>query len=277
MIERYNLNDDKVDILSHPSRKNIIHILSLDGILANDIYERIHNDKRMKFFQIVKPRNANLRDAVTEIENMAQETVLSRLIIIDVRRATLPKLQRAYNKVVGYNRRDLNKLCYTILIGDGPIDLFQNGKTLDVFVPHLATHRVDFHPALFFYDPFIHYEHGEIERAGVDDEFVLSDKIPKRLESFFKKEDMNVEKVRHYFRAIEKPEEVSKRRRRKLKNLYKKRIAKQFPGQEEQLKALFSRRGIRLASEKMNLYPLYFEDWVYKLLKRAARKPKKSD
>jgi len=277
LIERINLNDDKVDRLSHPSRKNIIHILSLDSILANDVYERLHNDKRMKFYQLIKPRKTEIRQAVEEIENMARETTLSRLLIIDVRRATLPKLQRAYNKVVGYNRRDLNKICYTILIGDGPIDLFQDGKTMDVFVPHLATHRVDFHPALFFYDPFIHYEHGEIELAGVDDEFKLSDKIPKRLESFFKKEDMNIDKVRHYFRAIDKPEEVVKRRQRKLKKLFKKRIIKQFPEQEEQLKALFSRRGIRLASEKMNLYPLYFEDWVYRLAKRAMRKPKKSD
>jgi hypothetical protein len=273
--ERYDLEDPGQDILSHPTRGNIIHILTLDSILANDVYERIHNDKRMKYYQLIKPRKTKIRETVTEIDNMAQETVLSRLLIIDVRRATLPKLQRAYNKVVGYNRRDLNKLCYTILIGDGPIDLFQDGKTLDIFVPHLATHRVDYHPALFFYDPFIHYEHGEIERAGVDDEFELSDKIPRRLESFFKKEDMNVDKVRYYFRAIDKPDEVSKKRRRKLRNLYKKRITKQFPGQEDQLKALFSRRGIRLASEKMNLYPLYFEDWVYKLLKRAARKPKK--
>jgi hypothetical protein len=148
LIERINLNDDKVDRLSHPSRKNIIHILSLDSILANDVYERIHNDKRMKFYQLIKPRKTEIRQAVEEIENMARETVLSRLLIIDVRRATLPKLQRAYNKVVGYNRRDLNKICYTILIGDGPIDLFQDGKTMDVFIPHLATHRVDFHPAL---------------------------------------------------------------------------------------------------------------------------------
>ncbi|MCP4258665.1 MAG: hypothetical protein GY774_14360 [Planctomycetes bacterium] len=275
MEERYDLEDPGEDILSHTSRGNIIHILTLDSILGNDVYERIHNDKRMKYYQLIKPRKTEIREAVAEIENMAQDTVLSRLLIIDVRRVTLPKLQRAYNKVVGYNRRDLNKICYTMLIGDGPFDLFQDGKTLDTFVPHLATHRVDFHPAIFFYDPFIHYEHGEIELAGVDDQFVLSDKIPKRLESFFKKEDMNIDKVRHYFRAIDKPDEVSKKRLRKLRRLYKKRIAEQFPDHKDQLKALFSRRGIRLASEKMNLYPLYFEDWVYKLMKRAARKPAK--
>jgi hypothetical protein len=273
--DRINLKDYKEDILSHPSRRNAIHILTLDSILANDVYERIHNDERMKYYQLIKPRETEIHEAVTEIDNMAVDTVLSRLLIIDVRRVTLPKLQRAYNKVVGYNRRDLNKLCHTILIGDGPFDLFQTGKTLDAFVPHLATHRVDFHPALFFYDPFIHYEHGEIERAGVDDEFELSDKIPKRFESFFKKEDMNVDKVRHYFRAIDKPEEVCKKRRRKLKKLYKKRIAEQFPDHKDQLKAWLSRKGIRLASEKMHLYPLYFEDWVYNLMQKAMQTPPK--
>jgi hypothetical protein len=269
--DTYHLEDPGQDILSHPSRQNIIHILTLDSVLGNDVYERIHNDKRMKFYQLIKPRKTDLRQAVKEIDDMARYTVLSMLLIIDVRRATLPKLQRAYNKVVGYNRRDLNKLCYIILIGDGPIDLFQDGKTLDVFVPHLATHRVDFHPAAFFYDPFLHYENDEIERAGVDDEFVLPDKIPRRLAPYFKKEGMNVEKVRYYFRAIDKPEQVSKKRRRRLKKLYRGRIEEQFPKHKDQLKALFSRKGLRLASEKMNLYPLYFEDWVYKLMQKAIK------
>jgi len=270
--DRINLEDNQEDILSHPSRKNVIHILTLDSILAIDVYERIHNDERMKYYQLIKPRKTEIREAVTEIDSMAVDTVFSRLLIIDVRRATLPKLQRAYNKVVGYNRRDLNKLCHIILIGDGPWDLFSEGKALDVFVPHLATHRVDFHPAAFFYDPFIHYEHKEIERAGVDDEFVLPDKIPQRLARYFKKDDdMRVDKIRHYFRAIDKPEEVSKKRLKRLKNMYKKRMAEQFPNQKDQLKAWLSRKGIRLASEKMHLYPLYFEDWVYKLMQKAAQ------
>jgi hypothetical protein len=271
--DTYHLEDYKEDILSHPSRKNTIHILTLDSILANDVYQRIHNDERMKYYQLIRPRKTEIRETVTEIDSMATDTVLSRLLIIDVRRATLPKLQRAYNKVVGYNRRDLNKLCHIILIGDGPWDLFTAGKSLDVFVPHLATHRVDYHPAVFFYDPFLHYEHSEIERAGVDDEFVLSDKIPKRFESFFKKEDMNVDKVRHYFRAIDKPDEVCKKRQKKLRNLYKKRMAEQFPHHKDQLKAWLSRKGIRLASEKMHLYPLFFEDWVFNLMQKAMQTP----
>ena len=274
MDDTYHLEDTEQDILSHPSRKNTIHILTLDSILANDVYERIHNDERMKYYQLIKPRKTEIREAVTEIDNMAVDTVLSRLLIIDVRRVTLPKLQRAYNKVVSYNRRDLNKLCHTILIGDGPWDLFHAGKTLDVFVSHIATHRVDYHPAVFFYDPFLHYEPNEIERAGVDDEFVLPDKIPKRLVRFFKKdEDMRVDKIRHYFRAIDKPDEVCKRRLKKLRDLYKKRMAEQFPHHKDQSKAWLSRKGIRLASEKMHLYPLYFEDWVYNLMQKAMQYP----
>ena len=274
MDDTYHLEDTEEDILSHPSRRNIIHVLTLDGILANDVYERIHNDERMKYYQLIKPRKMEIRQAVTEIDNMAIDTVLSRLLIIDVRKATLPKLQRAYNKVVGYNRRDLNKLCHIILIGDGPWDLFHAGKTLDVFVPHIAAHRVDYQPAVFFYDPFLHYEPNEIERAGVDDEFVLPDKIPRRLVRFFKKdEDMRVDKIRHYFRAIDKPGEVCKRRLKKLRDLYKKRMAEQFPHHKDQSKAWLSRKGVRLASEKMHLYPLFFEDWVYNLMQKAVQTP----
>jgi hypothetical protein len=226
----------------------------------------------MKHYKLIRPQETAIRDTIAEIDGMARDTVSSRLLIIDVRRATLPKLQRPYNKVVGYNRRDLNKLCHIILIGDGPWDLFHAGKTLNVFVPHLAAHRVDFHPAVFFYDPLLHYESDEIERAGVDDRFVLPDKIPRRLVPYFKKEqDIRVDKIRRYFRATGKTDEVSKKRLRRLRSVYKKRIAEQFPHHKDQLKAWLSKEGIRLASEKLHLYPLFFEDWVYDLMKKATQ------
>jgi hypothetical protein len=269
--ERYQVEDEGVDILSHTGRTNTTHILTLDPALATDVYERIHHDPRMKHAQLIKPQETRIKEAVDEIEGMAKETVYSRLLIVDVRRETLPKLRRAYNTVVGYNRRDLNKLCYIILIGDGPFNLFWESKTLDVFVPYLAAHRVDFHPAAFFFDPFLHYERDEIERGALDDEFVLPDKIPQRLISYFKKdESMKVDKIRRYFRAIGKDEELRKKRRRRLRSLYKKRIAEQFPQDKEQLRAWLSKKGLRLASERMHLYPLYFEDWVYDLMHKAT-------
>src|SRR4030042_2732877 len=125
---RYNIEDKKADILSPSQRAAWIHILSLDPILATDVYERIHNDPRMKNFRLHRPRKTEIRDTAEEIEAMARDTVLSRLLIIDVRKEALPKLRIAYNKIVGYNGRDLNKLCFIILIGDGPWNLFWAGK-----------------------------------------------------------------------------------------------------------------------------------------------------
>ena len=269
--DRWDITDEEHDILSHSGRGNRIHVLTLDKALADDVCERIHNDPRTKFAKLIRPRQTQVRQAVEEIDAMAAETVHSRLLIIDVRKITLTKLQWAYNKIVGYNRRDLNKLCYIILIGDGPGSLFRAGKALDVFVLHLAGHRVDFHPAVFFYDPLIHYEPDEIERSPVGFEFVIPDKIPRRLVPHFKKdEDMRVDKIRRYFRAIGKEDEVRKKRLKRLRALYKKRIAEQFPSHTDQLKAWLSRGGIRLASEKLHLYPLYFEDWVHKLMLKAT-------
>lgn len=273
MEGRYDIEDAEQDILSHSERMDWIHILSLDPILATDVYERIHNDPRMKSFRLLRPQKTEIRDTIEEIEAMARDTVLSRLLIIDVRKETLPKLRTAYNKVVGYNRRDLNKLCFIILIGDGPWNLFWAGKEIDVFVPYLSAHRVDFHPAVFFYDPFLHYEKDEIVRGALDDKFVLPDKIPGRLIPYFRQDqDIGVDKIRRYFRAIDKPEELRKKRLRRLRSLYKKRISEQFPNHKDQLRAWLSKKGVRLASEKLHLYPLFFEDWVYELTRKAKRR-----
>jgi hypothetical protein len=271
--ETYHLTDDAYDILSHRARGSRIHVLTLDPVLAADVCERIEHDPRLKACHVAAPVQTQIRQAVEEVESMAQETVFSRLLILDVRKVTLPKLRRAFNKVVGYNRRDLNKLCFIVLIGDGPGELFSGRKTLDVFVPYLVAHRLDFYPAAFFFDPFLHYEPDEIERPGIDDEFVLPDKIPRRLVPYFKDQDIRVETIRRYFRATDRDEELRAQRRRRLKSLYKKRIAEQFPNDQDRLRAWLSKKGLRLASERMHLYPLHFEDWVYDLMQKAAQAP----
>ncbi len=271
MEDKYHLKDDKYDILSYPKRRSQIHVLTIDPVLAEDICERIGADKRLKRYPLLCPRAVTVRSGVEEIEQVAKKTIVSRLLIFDVRRVTLPKLRRAFNTIVGYNRRDFNKFCYSICIGDGPVNLFQDGRVVDLFVPFLAAHRVDFHPAVFFYDPFLHYEPHELLPQGIDDEFVIPDAIPKRLVSYFRNERMGVGAVRRFFRATDKDDEMRRKRRRMLRHLYKKRIAAQFPGPQERYKALLSRRGIQWASEKMNLYPLYFEDWVHTLMRKARR------
>jgi hypothetical protein len=269
----YEITDISPDILSHPERKDRIYILTLDHVLATDIYSRMFYDKRLKHYQLIRPRQQKEIDKmVEEIDEMSRDTITSRLMIIDVRRATLPRLQRIYNAIVGYNRRDLNKFCYIILIGDGPVNLFSYGKSLDAFVPFLSGHRVDFHPAVFFFDPFIHYEANEIELSVIGEKFELPDQIPKRLIPFFKQDrDLRVDNIRNYFRATDKDEEIKKKRLARLKNLYKQSFTVQFPENADQIKSLLSRNGLRIASEKLNLYPLYFEDRVCKLLRKAKK------
>lgn len=275
--DKYAITDTKQDILSHTNRRDHIHVLTLDPILATDVCERIGADRRLRRCRLICPRATSVRDTLEEIERTAQETVSSRLIVFDVRRVTLPRLRRVFNAVVGYNRRDFNSLCYSICIGDGPMNLFRNGEFVELFVPHLAAQRVDFYPAVFFYDPFLHYEPSEIQLQALDDEFTIPDAIPCRLAPYFRKDDMSVGAIRRFFRAVDKDEDTRKRRRHMLRHVYKKRLAELFPGQEEQFKDLLSRGGIHWASEKMNLYPLYFEDWVHDLLRKARRNaaPKK--
>ncbi len=257
------------DILSHQARTPKIHILTLDAALADDVYERLRAHRQTKTYQLIVPKQPQRRSKVEEIEAMASETTSSRVLILDVRRASLPQLQPAYNKIVGYNRRDLNKLCYTLLIGDGPLNLFQQGKDIDVFVPHLAAMRVDYNPAVFFFDPFIHFEPDEIE-LSVDGEFTLPDKLPRRLAPYFAESGLRVDTIRSFFRAAGQPDHVRQQRLKILAALYLKRIGEQFPGREEQLKGLLSKEGVRLATEKMNLYPIFFEEWVDELMMKAA-------
>jgi hypothetical protein len=261
-----------VDILSHSVREKKIHILTLDSILAVDVYERIHHDSRMKRYRLVRPHAAKIDDTVAEIDAMARDTVSSKLLILDVRGDTLPLLQKAYNKVVGYNRRDLNRLCFTILIGDGPVNLLQAGKSLDCFVPHLASLRVDYTPIAFFYDPLLHYEYDELSYTGIDDTFTIPNTLPKRLAPYFKgTPNLTTAAVRHFFRAAGESKEIKEERLQVLTNLYRKRISKQFPHQKDQLKEWLSKEGVRLATEKLNLYPLFFEDWVYEFMEKPFK------
>lgn len=272
MIEREVLIDDKQDILSHGARRNHIYIISIDPVLTADVYRRIRDDERLKHYRVKRARGKSIDERIDELQAMAQSTINARLLIYDVRRAALPKLRRVLRDITGFNRRDFNKLCYTILIGDGPPMLFQNGRGLDVFTIYLGDHRVDYHPAVFFFDPLLHYEPSEMKLQAIDDEFVLRDDIPKRLIPYFQNsEEATVRAVRRFFRATDKDDATRAKRQKVLRHLYEKRFAEHFPGRDEQLKAWTSYKGLQLATEKLNLYPLYFEDWVDELMQKAQQ------
>jgi len=261
---------EEFDVLSYQQREPRIHILTLDRVLGWDIYDRLKNDSKTRFYELAVPKQADWKARLEEIEAIVDKTVYARMLILDVRRATLHKIQQAYNKIVGYNRKDLNRYCFTVLIGDGPLNLFQGGKGPDVFAPHLARLRVDYNPAVFFFDPFIHYEPDETD-SSMDEDFVLSDKPPRRLSSYFPQAGVTVDSVRRYFRADEQNEEVKKQRLKTLAALYLKRIGEQFPQHKDLLRSLLTKNGTKLGSEKMNLYPVYFEEWVHELMQKAAK------
>jgi len=257
------------DVLSYQQRKARIHILSLDRVLAEDVYQRLRCDIRTRYYELILPKQSQWQKRLEEIDAMASQTTMSRLLIMDVRRNTLPKLHQAYNKIIGYSRKDLNRYCFTVLIGDGPLNLFAAGKSPDVFVPYLARQRNDYNSAVFFFDPFIHYEPEEVD-SYMGEDFTIPTNLPKRLAAFFPEPGVTIDSVRKFFRASDQNEAVKKQRLKVLAALYMKRINEQFPEHKDRLKDLLTKNGVQLASEKMNMYPLFFEDWVHELMQKAA-------
>jgi len=75
--------------------------------------------------------------------------------------------------------------------------------------------------------------------------------------------------IRRFFRAAEKSPEIKAERTSILQDIYQKRIAEQFPKYADKIPGLFTKEGLRLATEKLHLYPFRFEDWAYELVEKA--------
>jgi hypothetical protein len=259
-------------LLSHPDRKNQLHVLTLDPVLAEDVCERLADDPRTRDVERIAPRGKEI--TVGDIEALAKSTVESRVLVLDVRSLMLPRLIPAYNRVAGYNRRDLNVCCHTVLIGDGPPALFSAEHSFDVMASTLARMRLDYHAAVFFFDSFGHYPQEERPGLQLGGEHSLPEDIPERLVKWFKEDDLTVAEVRRYFRAAGAPEEkrqaVKARRTEKLRSVLDIRIMEMAPGQEEQILPILSRTGLKVRGEilPVNVYPLFFEDWVADLMQR---------
>lgn len=264
--------------LNYKDRKNRIHIITLDSVLAADVCERLKYSPCIPRVELVLPADIKKSEiTVEDIDNLALDTMASRLLIIDVRSHTLPRLQQVYNKIVGYNRADFNLYCYTVLIGDGPANLFEEGGDIDDFAPLLARFRIDYSPAVFFYDPLLHYSHTEKLAMGIDRDNSIPETIPRRLERGFEGEQVTVEDVRKYFRADGAPDDKqrAKKRRRlgRLVKLYRKKIAKEFPEVRDELTKCLKKGGYNFTGEALNLntYPFYFEEWIADLLEKAKK------
>ena len=262
-------------MLHYTDREDKVYIFTLDSVLELDIVERLSDELGFRAVEILTPGGGKENITVEDNDKLARDSLTGRLIIMDMRSQTQPTLQAVFNKVVCYNRADLNRYCYMILIGDGPVGFFRDQISLDTFAPHLAKMRIDCNAALYFYDPLLHYEYDEKRHLGIDRENQLLEVIPKRLEKAFEGEKTTVRDLRPYFRAAKakgKKKAVKKeKRQRKLAKLFtKSTINGSRPEKEKFLKSL-SRKGYEIKGEslRLNVYPFFFERWAKRLLKKA--------
>lgn len=254
-------------MLHYRDRKKQIHIITLDDVLARDIFERLADCPDTASANLILPR-----DYTPEaILKSARDTTASKILIIDVRTQTKPRLQQSHSDIVRFNRPDLNNYCHTVLIGDGPSTFLLESHGVNAFQKYLAEIRIDYSPAVFFANPFIYYTQDELLQRAMYHDNALPEKIPQRLEKFFKK-DIPIKTVYEFFRAAgetgdEKLKKI-KARRKKLKDIYLKLIAQDFPAEKDRLETALAKQGCDFHGEplKLNIYPFYFENWIADLL-----------
>jgi hypothetical protein len=275
---RIGYDHSTVSVLSHPHRKREVQVLTLDSVLAADIVARMQDDPRLSGVHVVLPTKGASGIEPQAILAMAPGTVKAKVLILDVRSTTLPRLQEAYNRISGYNRRDFNKFCYSIVLCDGPTGLFSPGTGMDLFVPLLGKFRTDYNAAALFFDPFLHYTSEEKLHLRIGQDMSLPAGVPKRLAKFFKEDVADVDEIRRFFRAAEaaaaERPALTARRLAGLVKLLQKRTAEAFPSEAAHLGDLYTREGLFFQREPLSLriYPFFFEDMVADLLSRLPPK-----
>lgn len=267
-------------MIHYKNRKRQVHIVTLDPILATDIYERLSDYPGMEFVEMIRPGRDGSEITVEDIHDMALDTRASGVIILDVRHQTLTRLMQAYGKIVRFNRPDFNTHCYSVVIGDGPRSIPHAETALGAFHKYLSDIRVDYSPAVFFADPFLHYSHEEMQQLVLYEDNALPEQLPLQIQKHFKTDGLTVERARAHFRAAGKPEDIKaderRRRQKKLARYYSQMIAQEFPNHEQQLKRSLTKKGCHLPGEalRLNIYPFFFEQWVRDLIKKMHVKPK---
>jgi len=259
----------------YENRKQKIDIISLDKVLATDVYDRLRGYREMLSWELVLPGKGKSEITVDDIEELALDTKSSRILIFDVRSQNLGQLQHAYNRIIGYNRADFNSYCYSVVIGDGPVSQSQSG--MGSFHSYFDDIRVNYSPSVFFGDPLLNYSFAERREMGLYRDEPRADRIPERLVKFFKGDDITVEMVRRYFRAAnaedDKRVEKKKERLKVLEGVYSKLIEEDFGEEKEQFVKGLTKEGCSVPGEslRLNVYPFFFEEWILDL----TRKPKK--
>ena len=262
-------------MLHYKDRHNKIHILTMDRVILEDIDQRLAEYPGLESVERVKPCNNGSAIQPQDLLKKARDTTTSRLLIIDVRSQTLPQLQRAYSDIVRFNRPDFNRYCYAVLVGDGPRDFLHPDRGKKALPAYIADLRANFSAAAFFGDPFLYYSPDEIQHMAVTDRNFLPEKVSQRFEPYFKGDRPTHEKLRRYFRAVDKQggEKLKERRNRRkvLKRLFVKFVLDAFPEDGELIRQALSGEGLEIPGEtlRFNIYPFGFEKRVLKLFQKA--------
>jgi hypothetical protein len=262
-------------MLHYTDRKNRIHIITLDAVLATDIAERLAEYPEANAAQLIMPGGGQ-NITPEDILKTARDTTDSKILIMDVRTHTKPRLQQAYSDIARFNRADANNFCHIVLIGDGPSDFLLQSKGANAFQNYLSDLRVDYSPAVFFANPFLYYTQQEMQELIFDHNNAMPEKIPQRLEKYFRK-DVPVKTIYEYFRAAEKEGDIKikrkKQRLKQLKKIFLKLAAEDFGDEADRLAEALTKQGCAFPGEalKLNVYPFFFEEWVADLLKFVPR------
>jgi hypothetical protein len=249
--------------------------MTLDPVLLEDIIERLRCCRGFEHINLVRPAAPGRPIGPEDILKIGRDTTASRIIILDIRRNTRARLQRAYSDIVRFNRPDLNQYCYTVLVGDGPVNFLQPDRGIKTMAPFLAELRIDYSAAAFFGDPFLYYTMEEMQDMAIHHQGALPDKLSGHFTPYFKGDLPAVAQVRKYFRAADKQgHELAKKKKERhtvLKNLVTKIILDQFPNGGPNLEKALSKEGLDFPGEmtRCYIYPFHFTQKVLELLTKA--------
>ena len=245
----------------------------MDSVLAEDVHARLRDCAPGRSVDIIIPKKTGGKITPKDIEDLAPDTVNSKILIFDVRFQTRAELMSAYSSIIRRNRADFNLYCYSVLISDSPPNLFTPGNAEEAFRGYLANLRIDFSPAVCFVDPFISHSFDEIQTMAMFHNNSLPQELPERLKKHFKGKQKTVQQLRSYFRAGGNSRDMKRKKKKKrqedLKGFYRKRIQKNFPEMQEQLLNGLTKQGCHLAGEALgfNIYPFFFEEWLEGLIR----------
>lgn len=266
-------------MLHYRDRQPKIHIITMDPVLADDVYERLNEYPGMESVELVRPGDDKSPITPQDIKEQARDTLTSRVLIMDVRRQTKARLQRPYSDIVRFNRPDFNRHCYSVLLGDGPVSLLTPGKGEEALYVFLSDMRVDYSPAVFFSSPFFYHSYKEIQEMAQDmairHEDLLLDEIPEHMQKYFKGHRLTGRQICDYFRAADVPdskrEEKRIERQEKLRRLHIQIAKDDFPTDRGRMIKAMSKEGCGIPGEslKVNIYPFFFEEWVLDLMRKA--------